>query len=857
MSGYQTLFKKEYENYLYPFFWQHGEAHEVLEEYVDKIYESGMKALCVEARPHPNFIQDQWWSDMDCILSKCKEHNMKMWILDDSHFPTGFANGRIVKDYPQYLKLYINCRRYDVQGPFTQARIDLSHLKGRPWDKPEKDITVLGVYMAKRINEETEEGLPIDSSTIVDITANMRMSDRLLTVDIPAGAYSIFVVFETWKGAEDATKDYLNPLVKEATQVLIDEVYEPHYAHYKDEFGKTIQGFFSDEPRFGNAKGPNCPIGIDMPLPWRKGLELELPFETKYLPLLWTKSEGYDGQVRFEYMDVITRLYNENFTKVMGDWCKERGVWYLGHTIEDNGAHARLGYGTGHYFRGQEDMACAGIDVIGGQVVPGMPYHHDAYSTGGSNGEFYHFALAKLGASAAHLDEKKGGRLMCESFGAYGWNEGLKEMKWIADSIMSRGVNFIVPHAFDPNPFPDWDCPPHFYAHGHNPQFRYFPTLDNYLNRVMSIFRDGKQPASVGVFYPAETEWAGEYMPIEKVCRKLCENQISFDIISRDFIKKAQIKANHYIINGNEFKAFILPYGKSIPADMVSVLYKMIQNNIKVIFIQTTPSVVMGEYNNEEWKYVVEKSSKCSLLKVADACSEYKNLELEDNEKYLVAGEYVKDGKYICMLFNESLADDIDTTISFKTKGNIYRYDAFEDEVYKVTSNRLHLTPYESVIYVVCDEQLDVKEEVILQNETEISLPEKWEVSYADSLSYPTFEKVNCDSLSFIHTIDGYEDKCGTVKYTSNIEINEVKKTIVDLGNAHEVAQVFINGKCVGTRICMPYSFDVTDYIQQGTNEISIEVTNTVGAQIRGGLDQYIPICPFGIEGPVKVIQGK
>ena len=34
---------------------------------------------------------------------------------------------------------------------------------------------------------------------------------------------------------------------------LIDAVYEPHWAHYKKEFGKTIAGFFSDEPEIGNG----------------------------------------------------------------------------------------------------------------------------------------------------------------------------------------------------------------------------------------------------------------------------------------------------------------------------------------------------------------------------------------------------------------------------------------------------------------------------------------------------------------------------------------------------------------------------------------------------------------------------
>ena len=94
------------ENGLYPFFWQHGENHTVLREYMDKISESGMKGVCVEARPHPDFLGEQWWSDLDLILEKAKENQMKVWILDDSHFPTGYANGKIKENYPEYLKQY-------------------------------------------------------------------------------------------------------------------------------------------------------------------------------------------------------------------------------------------------------------------------------------------------------------------------------------------------------------------------------------------------------------------------------------------------------------------------------------------------------------------------------------------------------------------------------------------------------------------------------------------------------------------------------------------------------------------------------------------------------------------------------
>lgn len=130
------------------------------------------------------------------------------------------------------------------------------------------------------------------AESICDITEQMNRESRLLTLDVPEGAWSIFVVYLTKKGGEQATQDYLNPLVREATEVLIREVYEPHYTHYKEEFGKTIQGFFSDEPRFGNIKGTEGRMGTDMVLPWRDGLEKELGFEEKYLPASLGRCRG-------------------------------------------------------------------------------------------------------------------------------------------------------------------------------------------------------------------------------------------------------------------------------------------------------------------------------------------------------------------------------------------------------------------------------------------------------------------------------------------------------------------------------------------------------------------------------------
>ena len=83
--------------YIFPFFWLHGEEEEKLREYVNVIADANCGALCVESRPHPDFCGEKWWKDMDVIIDEAKKWDMKNWILDDSHFPTGFANGAAMR----------------------------------------------------------------------------------------------------------------------------------------------------------------------------------------------------------------------------------------------------------------------------------------------------------------------------------------------------------------------------------------------------------------------------------------------------------------------------------------------------------------------------------------------------------------------------------------------------------------------------------------------------------------------------------------------------------------------------------------------------------------------------------------
>ena len=111
-------------NYMVPFLWMHGEDEARLRQVIGAIHESGIGALCVESRPHPDFLGPKWWQDMDVVLDECKKRGMKIWILDDERFPTGYSAGRAAGS-PHRIR-YLNERHIDVAGPQKGSSILLN-----------------------------------------------------------------------------------------------------------------------------------------------------------------------------------------------------------------------------------------------------------------------------------------------------------------------------------------------------------------------------------------------------------------------------------------------------------------------------------------------------------------------------------------------------------------------------------------------------------------------------------------------------------------------------------------------------------------------------------------------------------
>ena len=299
------------DNYILPFFWQTGDTKEKLEAEMNKIANCGVKAVCLESRTHEQFCEEKWFDDFAFILETAKKYDMKVWLLDDKHFPTGYANGKIAADFPERRQWHIIEKHIDVAGPFNGAVLVSSSGE----NKAENERSLVAALAVKR--EQREEVL---TEEVIDITSCV--SGDFLYWNVPNGCYRIFVIYKTREGSY--FENYIDMISEESVDVLINEVYEKHYDRFKDEFGNTFAGFFSDEPCFANGKSGGVPLGFydfnvgipNVAYPWRDDFmgEISKVFgesAISFLPALWYPMGDNTAAIRLKYMQLVTKAYSE------------------------------------------------------------------------------------------------------------------------------------------------------------------------------------------------------------------------------------------------------------------------------------------------------------------------------------------------------------------------------------------------------------------------------------------------------------------------------------------------------------------------------------------------------------------
>lgn len=886
----RKLLEDREENHIFPFFWQHGETESVLRKYMHVIRNSNVKAVCIESRPHPDFCGPGWWHDMDIILDEAEKLGMQVWILDDSHFPTGYCNGAVEKKSLSMRRQFLT---YRILGEVT-AGAQLT------WEKEEyRSVLPFQPSGVEEYFHLTFEQFPDDRWIgAVAVKKDGDNFDDLIPLREEDGKLMFTATEGTWKvyscqltRNRGPHRSYMNMLDRESCRTLIDVVYESHYRHYKDRFGTTIAGFFSDEPEIGNGHlyEMDRKIFENPDQPWSLELEMCLKEEWgedyyRYLPLLWEQDfdRGMTARVRFCFMDHVTRLVEKNFSQQVGVWCREHGVEYIGHLIEDNNQHARCGSSLGHYFRGLSGQDMAGIDDIGGQVIPqGEDIKYVSHLGTERDGVFYHFTLGRLASSAAAIDFRKKGRSMCEIFGNYGWQEGVRLESYLADHFMVRGVNHFVPHAFSAKAFPDPDCPPHFYAHGHNPQYRHFGVLMKYMNRVCTLISGGTHESEAAILYHGDAEWTGmKCMYIQEPARILTENQIGFDFVPSDIFTDACYMTKlegGLTVNKQTYQVLIIPEADYITKETAKAAVVLGEQGFLCIFLNNYPVGICNEPDQDEEQKLLEKLVRCTrkvdLERLAGYLAEHGNwtARISPAEPYIRSFIYHGDTDILYMI-NEGTCVYEGEVIVKTGYDSCCRYNAWENTLEKAEASvtaegmciQVRVEPGKSFIIVfgVTSELEGIERRTGMQNRAE--LRDDWKRSVSSSIEYPAFHGAKTVSLPD-RVEEDIPDFAGCVRYEKVMDIDEIPgygtpdekgKVFLEITDAGEAVQLFVNGSDLGIQIVPPFRYEISRKIVKGKNQIVIEVATTLERQIppKNRKPDWKPGNICGLHGKVYLI---
>lgn len=867
------------DSYILPFFWQHGEEHARLLEEIEAMERSNVREFCVESRIHEQFGQEAWWADMGFILEEARKRDMKVWLLDDKRFPSGYANDILRQGRPDLRKRGIRESHADFSGPLPHGVVP-SYGRFNPQTE-----RLIGIYAYRRGGEgETICGDP------VELTGFAR--DGLLYWNIPEGVWRVFWVIDT-DASPDCYRDYIDMLHPDSCRLMLEAVYEPHYQHFAPYFGNTFQGFFSDEPCFGNDAGTYASrLGRPgMVLPFRDTLLPQLAEmmgvkperAAGLLPALWYDCEGVSPRFRVAYMELITKTYSRNFGWLLGDWCRAHGVKYIGHVIEDMNAHMRTGYGAGHFFRALDGQDMAGIDIVLGQWAPGITdMVHTACIAGGvADPAFFNYTLAKLAASHSHLQPLKQGRAMCEIFGAFGWAEGLPMMKRMADHMLVNGINHFVPHAFSPR-CPDGDCPPHFYAGGTNPQFPLFGELMSYMQRMSHMLTGGLHRASAAVLYNAEAEWAGgECMLFQEVCRTLTRSLVDFDIVHEDLLEggAARMREGRLWIGGESFGALAVAYSEMLPAALLEALAGFARQGLDVVFVG---GFCKGSVEGGDVRALDALFHTVPLDGLGEWMRERGHFELRCEPAFPDLRFYhiQRDGADIYMFYNQSMSRCADLRVHLPSAGPCVMYDAFQNRAAPAEAPEGWLSLY---LPGGCSALAVFGDGVPVQGAGRLTQPiwaeavppalrperdwedvGRWTEPFTIALrAAGETDFTPCGLFAHAELPDVTADPsrsrfCGTIRYETAFRLDgKPESLLLDLGQVGETAQVWVNGRYCGAAIQSPYRFDLSDCLELGENRLTVEVVNSPAYRERDFFSGFLPFPPSGLLGPVRLLRKK
>jgi hypothetical protein len=515
-----------------PLFWLHGdESKDRLEMYVGRVAEGGNGCFTAESRPHSDWLGPGWYRDLAICLAAAKKHNLQMWIFDEKWWPSQGVGGKVP---PRYAAKRLEAASTDVEGP--QAF--------------EADGYTGPRYVAAVAGRLTADG-KIEGDSLVDLAPHIR--DGMLTWQVPAGKWRImkFTHVQAPPLGQNGQLS-VDGASKDCVDWFLQTVYQPHFDHFGADFGKTIPGFFYDEPETRGDWGTELPrILAERKIDWKRA----------YVAYKFPLAGEEQLAARYQYLDAFAEAWGRTMYGGMTDWCHAHGVKSIGHFIEHGGQYHGPDYCAGDMMRLQGYSDMGALDAVFRQFVMGQ--HASGNYQWNDNPVWQ---TPKLASSISHVYGKADDVTMVEIFGARGQDLTYREMKWWTDHMQVSGVNFMIPHSFNPRSPYDTDCPPYFYNGGYEPRWPLYRVYADYTSRLSLMLAGGRHVCPVALLFMGQSAQVGRFIPPEDMTTALQDGLIDCDWLPYDlFDRTSRVAGKELQLHQERYRVLIVPPVEVIP----------------------------------------------------------------------------------------------------------------------------------------------------------------------------------------------------------------------------------------------------------------------------------------------------
>ena len=847
------------------------------------------------------WLSEEWIDMLQVTFAEAKKLDMTCDLIVGSGWPFG---AETLKGDERAQVVIIDAEK--LEGPTVYETSQFNLFKtvdpGVTEPCPSRTFEILSLKMVPD---------PMNSLDQV-IELSDKRKDEIIRVEVPAGKFVLYALIKVnsfasvINGAPGAAGPILNHMDKVAVRKYLD--------HMSDTIGKKtgplsnhLRAFFTDSMEL---EGCNWTGDYAEEFKKRRGYDI-MP----YLPFILFKvgrlggviDEKYGAaktagfaedirRVRFDFELTKAELLKERFTQTYLQWCKDQNV--------KSRAQA---YGRG-FFPLESSLA---YDIPEGESWTtnwlkhklGEEMSDEDYRRGRG-----YTMINKFVSSAAHLTGKR--VVSCEEMtNTYiVFNATLELLKIGSDQSIMSGITHSVWHGFNysppETPFPGWVQYGSYYNENNN-WWPYFKYLNDYKARLSSQLQNADMYTDIAVM-PATYDMWGEMgvqtdpfpeklnIPYTSIIwESINKNGGAADYTTEIVIKDSVVKHGKLCYGPKKYGTIFLVEVTSTSPETLAKLYDFVSSGGRIFCIEKYPEKSLGLVNgNERDKEIQDWIEKLKafpdrfiLIKkpqdnrflewYKEVMTKYQiphYLEIENPDRFVMQNRYQSDDKSEIFFFaNAHMHNGHKTRVTFPkeiTRGHYcWIWDADSGERYRIELNNssldLDLGPAESRMVIFNKESKGPKWNPVPTSGPNNNTLESWDVEFHHSREkWVKTWKMN--GLKDLKETD-FVNFTGTVIYRKKIDAEATKTTFLNLGKVWGISELIVNGKSCGIRWYGQRIYNISPYLQKGSNEVEIRITTTMGNYMKTLKDNKTaqkftvlktkdqPIQSMGLIGPVTL----